>query len=393
MNSHVRWIGLLPLAVVLALAVQAAAVSVVPVAAEPNDGGGIHLSGLCFSPYMPGQGPDRTGPLPPDQVRSRLAVVAPVTDWVRSYGTENGLETIGRFSHELGRKVAVGAWLGRDRAANERQIAGLIAIGKAGQADVLIVGSETLLRGDLSEAELLGAIARVRRAVPGVPVTTAETYNIYLDHPALFGAVDQVYVHIYPFWNGVGIDRAVTAAGEAYTRVEQKAGGRPVIVAETGWPSAGEPNGAAVPSAANAERYFREFTAWAKGRQVPYFYFEAFDEAWKAQHEGERGAHWGLWDQNAHPKNGLLVAATPSVTVTPAITEPAVVPPATRTFGRRYAIGPLSVSPSRVSSVPEARIGLPAGSGRTGVGSGAITPPPGGFVRWYPAARWRAGPR
>ncbi len=112
-----------------------------------------------------------------------------------------------------------------------------------------------------------------------MPVTTAETYNIYLDHPALFGAVDQVYVHIYPFWNGVGIDRAVTAAGEACTRVEQKAGGKSVVVAETGWPSAGEPNGAAVPSAANAERYFREFTAWAKGRQVPYFYFEAFDEA------------------------------------------------------------------------------------------------------------------
>ena len=89
---------------------------------------------------------------------------------------------------------------------------------------MLIVGSETLLRGNLSEAGLLGAITRVRQAVPGVPVTTAETYNIYVDHPALFGAVDLVYVHIYPFWNGVGIDRAVTAAGEACTaRTERPA--------------------------------------------------------------------------------------------------------------------------------------------------------------------------
>ncbi len=396
MNSHVRWIGLLSLAVLLALAVQTGAggsVSLLPATAASNDEGGIHLSGLCFSPYLPGQGPDWTGPLPPDQVRSRLAVVAPATDWVRSYGTENGLETIGRFSHELGRKAAVGAWLSRDRAANERQIAGLIAIGKAGQADVLIVGSETLLRGDLSEADLLGYIARVRQAVPGVPVTTAETYNIYLDHPALFGAVDQVYVHIYPFWNGVGIDRAVTAMGEAYAQVKHNAGGKSVVIAETGWPSAGEPNGAAVPSAANAERYFREFTAWAKGGQVPYFYFEAFDEAWKAQHEGERGAHWGLWDQNANPKYSLLVAETPSGTLTPSVTDPAVVPPATRTFGRRYAIGPLSGSPSRGSPVPAARIGLQTGPGATSVDASDTAPPSRSFVRWYPAARWRSGLR
>jgi len=138
MSSRVRWIGLLTLTIVLVLAVQTGAggsVSLFPLTAESNSDGAARLSGLCFSPYLPGQGPEWTGPLPPEQVRSRLAVVAPATNWVRSYGTENGLETIGRFSHELGRKAAVGAWLSRDRAANERQIAGLIAAGRAGQAE------------------------------------------------------------------------------------------------------------------------------------------------------------------------------------------------------------------------------------------------------------------
>lgn len=395
MRVHLQSIGLLSLAFVLAMALQAgdaSAVSVLPATTESDSVGGIHLSGLCFSPYLPGQSPDWTGPLPPEQVRSRLAIVAPETDWVRSYGTDNGLETIGQFSHQLGKKVAVGAYLSDNIDTNDRQIANLIKIGKAGEADVLIVGSETLLFNKLSEADLIDYIARVRQAVPGVPVTTTETYGSLLEHPALFGAVDQVYVHIYPFWDGVEIGQAVTAAGVAYARVKAKAGGKPVVIAETGWPSAGEPQGAAVPSAANAERYVREFTAWAKAEKVPYFYFEAFDEDWKKR-EGERGAHWGLWDQNGKPKSSLLATVTPSVTGTPGITEPVTVAPLTRTFGRRYTIGPLSGSPSRIAPLTVPQVGLSSASSRTVVGTGGLTPPPGAFAWWYPEARWRAGLR
>lgn len=325
MRDPIRPVGVLALAVALALAtLVAACVTMTDPVTEVSDGeGALHLSGLCFGPYLPGQSPEWTGPLPPEQVQSRLAVVVNSTDWIRSYGNDNGLDTIGRFSHDFGKEAAVGAWLSRNKTANEQQIASLIAIGQAGEADVLIVGSETLLRGDLTEAELLGYIARVRQAVPRVPVTTGETYGIYLHHPALFEAVDQVYVHIYPFWDGVDIDTAVIAADEAYSNVRRQAGSKPVVVAETGWPSAGEPNGAAVPSMENAERYLREFTAWAAGHHVRYFYFEAFDEAWKAQYEGEHGAHWGLWDQDGQLKFASLSgqAAEVTVTQTSALTE------------------------------------------------------------------------
>jgi len=38
---------------------------------------------------------------------------------------------------------------------------------------------------------------------------------------------------------------------------------------------------------------------------VVYFYFEAFDEPWKAEYEGPQGAYWGLWENNGELKRGM----------------------------------------------------------------------------------------
>ena len=286
-----------------------------PITAE---GQGLHLAGLCFSPYLPGQGPGWTNPLPDGQVAARLGTVAPSTDWIRSFGTVDGLEAIGPAAHALGKKVAVGAYLSSDRDENERQIAELIRIGQAGEADVLVVGNEVLTLRDryqLPEAELLGYIARVKEAVPALPVTTAEGYHVYLANESVMNAVDVAYINIYPYWQRVGIDDALAMTRDAYEQVRQKAGGKPVVISETGWPSAGPANGEAVPSLANGERYLAEFTSWAGSAGVPYFYFSAFDEAYKAapyEGEGEVGAHWGLWDQYGVPKYGILGGSAPA---------------------------------------------------------------------------------
>jgi len=37
---------------------------------------------------------------------------------------------------------------------------------------------------------------------------------------------------------------------------------------------------------------------------LPYFYFEAFDEPWKIK-EGSVGLHWGIWDSNGVMKSGM----------------------------------------------------------------------------------------
>jgi exo-beta-1,3-glucanase (GH17 family) len=60
--------------------------------------------------------------------------------------------------------------------------------------------------------------------------------------------------------------------------------------------------GGAVPSEENALRYLLGTLEWTEAEGIDLFYFAAFDEAWKAGAEGDRGVTWGLWDQEGRPK-------------------------------------------------------------------------------------------
>ena len=82
----------------------------------------------------------------------------------------------------------------------------------------------------------------------------------------------------------------------------QVAGGRRVIISETGWPSQGTATGAALPSKGNALRYFLNACKWADEEGVEIFYFSSFDEDWKVDAEGDVGAYWGLWDKDGKLK-------------------------------------------------------------------------------------------
>jgi exo-beta-1,3-glucanase (GH17 family) len=190
--------------------------------------------------------------------------------------------------------------------ANGQQIACLIAVGQAGQADMLIVGSEVLLRNDLTGSQLAGYINQVKQAVPGIPVATADVYDELIAHPSVLAAGDAVLANFYPYWEGTDVQQAMASLQSQYQQVKALAGGKQVLVSETGWPSAGDPHGNAVPSPANAAFYFRNFVSWARAGGVGYFYFEAFDEAWKANYgEGPQGAHWGVCDKDGNLKPGM----------------------------------------------------------------------------------------
>ena len=76
----------------------------------------------------------------------------------------------------------------------------------------------------------------------------------------------------------------------------------PVIIAETGWPTAGEPVGPAEPSLRNMALYLLNVLAWTDEDELPLFWFSAYDEDWKVGPEGDCGAYWGLWDAKGELK-------------------------------------------------------------------------------------------
>lgn len=258
------------------------------------------IHGICFSPYVEGQGPGTT--IREQQLRDRLSVVAPYVRWVRTFSCTRGHEHIPQIAAELGLRSLVGIWLDNDRENNEAELAGGIAIAKSGHADILAIGNEVLLRGDLTEDELIEFIERAKANVPNTPVGYVDAYFKFVDHPRVTAACDVVLANCYPFWEGCPAEHALLYMKEMYRRAESAAGGKPVIVAETGWPNIGSATDGAIPSYEGASKYFIDTYRWAEEDDIEIFYFSAFDESWKVGKEGDVGAFWGLWDKDGKPK-------------------------------------------------------------------------------------------
>jgi glucan 1,3-beta-glucosidase len=263
-------------------------------------GGGVH--GLCFSPYLEGQSPGAQ--VSAAQIRARLGVIRPYTGWVRTFSCTDGHEQTPAIARSMGMKTLVGAWLGTDAAINEREIEGVIAVARAGQADIVAVGNEVLLREDLTEDQLIAQIERVRAAVPGVPVGYVDAYYLFEKHPRVTAACDVVMTNCYPFWEGCPREQALAYMQTMMRRTRAAAPGKRVLISETGWPDQGSNFHGAVPSEEGAMRYFVDTMRWAREENIEIFYFAAFDEAWKVGAEGDVGAYWGLWDKDAKPKFG-----------------------------------------------------------------------------------------
>ena len=258
------------------------------------------IHGLCFSPYVEGQGPGTQ--LGEAQIRERLSVIQPHVHWIRSFSCSEGNELIPQIAAEKGLKTMVGVWLDDNREQNEIELANAIEIAKAGHAGILAVGNEVLLRGDLPEDELIDYINRAKQAVPGVDVGYVDAYFEFQVHPRVTEACDVILANCYPFWEGCPADHALLYMKEMYRRAQHAANGKKVIISETGWPNIGTPTDGAVPSFENAIKNFIDTYRWAEQDGIEIFYFSSFDETWKVDAEGDVGAYWGLWDKDGNPK-------------------------------------------------------------------------------------------
>ena len=258
------------------------------------------IHGLSFSPYVEGQGPGAV--IEEAQIRERLAIIQPYVRWIRSFSCTEGHELIPAIARENDLKTMVGVWLDDDHEHNELELENAIQIAHEGHADIIAVGNEVLLRGDLSEDELLDYIRRAKEGAPGVDVGYVDAYFEFVDHPRITDACDVLLANCYPFWEGCPAEHALLYMKDMYNRVRAVANGKRVIISETGWPNIGTAEGAAVPSLENAVKYFLDTFRWADAEGIEIFYFSSFDESWKVGAEGDVGAYWGLWDKDGVPK-------------------------------------------------------------------------------------------
>ncbi|WP_413624478.1 glycoside hydrolase family 17 [Luteibacter sp. Lutesp34] len=241
----------------------------------------------------------------PERIDADLKDLSTRFDCVRTYSMGQGLGAVPEIAGRYGMKVLMGVWLGRDLAANEREMRLAMASAQKHAANLrgIVVGNEVLLRGELTEKALAGYIARMNAATD-VPVTYADVWEFWQAHPSLAKVTDYVTIHILPYWEDepVAPAQAVRHVADVYQRMKAEFPGKTVMIGETGWPSQGRTRRQASASLVNEARYMRQFLNYAATVDMPYNVIEAFDQPWKRDLEGTVGGYWGIFDVQGRPK-------------------------------------------------------------------------------------------
>ena len=261
---------------------------------------GEKLYCVSYTPFRGTQsplGPDI--PVDPRQIDEDLAQLKHITDCVRTYSVDFGLDRIAEIAKSHGMKVLQGLWLSNRPELSRKQVATAIALANR-FPDVIaavIVGNEVLLRGEMAAPALVQTIREVKAQVP-VPVTYADVWEFWLRHRDVAAAVDFVTIHILPYWEDFPIPARNAAAHVDAIRAQMVAAfpGKDVFVGEFGWPSAGRMREGALPSPVNQARTMHEVLDHAKRENYRVNLIEAYDQPWKRQLEGTVGGHWGLFD-------------------------------------------------------------------------------------------------
>ncbi len=235
----------------------------------------------------------------PEQIAEDLADLAKISQCVRTYSVDNGLDKVPELAAKFGLKVLLGVWIGSDRAKNTLLIDNAISLvnNYPGVVTAIIIGNEVLLRGDMTASDLRQVLRSVKARV-NIPVTYADVWEFWLRYREVADDVDFVTVHMLPYWEDVP-PRAVDAAAHVDAIRKQMIAAFPakeILIGKTGWPGKGRMRGGALPSRINQARFYSEILDRAQQEDFHVTLFEAYDEPWKRQWEGTVGGYWGLFD-------------------------------------------------------------------------------------------------
>jgi exo-beta-1,3-glucanase (GH17 family) len=247
-------------------------------------------------------------------IRADLTVLRERFDSLITYDAVHGAEQIPAIATALRfRALIIGVWNPRDeaqlRAASEA----------ARRYPRLVVGvslGNELLFAHRSDPAALGAlIARVRAQLPQTPLSISEPFHIFYQDSAapLLGRLDFLLANVHPvfqpwFRDAPG-ENAAQFVADVVTKLAEVYCG-PILVKETGVPTAPASAGYGEARQAVFYRLLRERMPPTGGRA--FAYFAAFDAPWRAYdaiavpgappavHPEE--AHWGLYDAERQPK-------------------------------------------------------------------------------------------
>ena len=269
------------------------------VVSAPNFSG--QLRSVSYTPFDGSAHPDSGRRSTAEQIRADLKAITPYTRMVRTYSSTGGAELVPEIAREFGLRVSVGAWIDKNTNRNEREMRSVIDLAKRHRnIESVVVGNETIYRGEQTIDELIRKIHRIKRET-SVPVTTGEIWSAWIEHPELASAVDFIAAHVLPYWEGISETAAVDQAIRIYDQLRTAYPGKRIVIAEFGWPSAGYNRRDANPDPLMQAAVLRNFVVRAEALGIDYNIIEAYDQPWKT-FEGGVGPYWGMFDTSRQPK-------------------------------------------------------------------------------------------
>ncbi len=244
---------------------------------------------VAYSPtnFNPGTGlqPDTASILKDLEILAQAGFTGLVT-----YGSDGPLgKELPRLAEQMGfQGLIMGIWnITSEKEAQQAKAA-------AGSKIVLgyCVGNEGL--GWRYNLEQLSQSIHALKLATGKPVATTEQLEDYAD-AALLNLGDWFFPNVHPYWNGqYDAVTAVEWTKSAYENLRKKTD-KPILFKEVGFPTAGQD------SPAMSEGLQEEYYIQLAATDVPFVYFEAFDQPWKKHQPVE--PYWGLFKPDRSPKS------------------------------------------------------------------------------------------
>ncbi|KAI4277715.1 MAG: hypothetical protein LQ337_001589, partial [Flavoplaca oasis] len=261
-----------------------------PNSAAPVSSGPGFKSGVSYSPYNADNSCKST-----QQVATDFTKLSGY-DVIRLYGTDcNQVSNVMAATKGSNVKFFLGIF-DLAQVQKEAETISNAVKGDWSRVNAVSVGNEMVNKGT-DPGTVIGAIGQARNALKGHgyngPVASVDTMVAMTNHPEICKASDFCAINCHAFFDGKIPAEKSGEFIKGWVDKIGKATGKTVVVTETGWPTQGDTNGAAVPSPENHRAAMKSIQGAFSNNVI---FYSAYNDMWKKNGQGTFNAeqYWGI---------------------------------------------------------------------------------------------------
>ncbi|CAD6563608.1 MAG: hypothetical protein TREMPRED_000010 [Tremellales sp. Tagirdzhanova-0007] len=212
-------------------------------------------------------------------------------------------------SNETAYNVQLAAVQNALRTYGTEQIEGII-VGNEYILDTAGSSSITSSAYAAAVSDIVTKVSSVKSTIQGMnlnknlPIGTSDAGSILSQSLAI--GIDFFMANVHPYFGALPIQQAAAWTYEFFqefdVEIAATASNKPqTYIAETGWPTGSLNSSDASDGAGSPQAFLDTFICQANANGTQYFYFEAFDEPWKAEYGGVE-PFWGMFDSDRNLK-------------------------------------------------------------------------------------------